>query len=151
MAESYEHEYYKRENWPQGPWTDEPDEMTWKDFTTGYECFVVRGPMGHLCGYVHVPEEHPAYSLTYDGLGQKYGLEAVSVHGGLTFSGDINGTEHWFGFDCGHSGDLIPSMLTLRKMHKELSSAYHDSEVYRTMAYCWQECTNLAYQLSKLA
>lgn len=53
--------------WGDGPWQSEPDKMQWRDETTGLVCLIVRGPLGALCGYVGVPEKHPAYGLSYDG------------------------------------------------------------------------------------
>lgn len=53
--------------WGDGPWQSEPDKMQWQDEATGFACLIVRDPMGALCGYVGVPETHPAHGLSYDG------------------------------------------------------------------------------------
>ena len=81
----------------------------------------------------------------------------VSVHGGQTFSGFCDdkapegfGICHrafdgrpdriwWFGFDCGHFMDLIPSMP---QMGSGLPTG-----TYRTLEYVKTECTDLARQL----
>lgn len=39
----------KREDWPEGPWTNEPDRKEWK--AHGLDCLITRNPlMGNLCG-----------------------------------------------------------------------------------------------------
>ena len=44
-------------NWPsRGPWDNEPDKAQWIDEASGYDCLIVRGGGGALCGYVGVPE-----------------------------------------------------------------------------------------------
>lgn len=75
----------------------------------GYDYVVWTNPMGFRCGYVRVPEDHPAYGKPYDEI-------PISVHGGLTFSDLIEDPEeraqkfpkagYWIGFDCGHCFDL---------------------------------------------
>lgn len=57
--------------WGDGPWLNEPDKRQWQDEATGLSCLIVRGPVGALCGYVGVPEGHPAYGLSYDGTPDK--------------------------------------------------------------------------------
>ena len=92
----------------------------------------------------------PAFSILLAALGG--GLEPTpdvvfQVHGGLTYSskkaGDGTGLEGWwFGFDCGHAGDLSPGL-----------SKYHDpgpNETYRTIEYVRNEAKSLAAQLAAL-
>lgn len=57
---------------------------------------------GHwFCGYVRVPDEHKFYGLNDEELN-----EHLCVHGGVTFSGELDGFEGFYvGFDCGHCGD----------------------------------------------
>lgn len=57
-----------KKQWGEGPWQHEPDELEWVDAATGYKCRIARGPVGHLCGYVCLPETHAAYGLHYDGI-----------------------------------------------------------------------------------
>lgn len=108
-----------RSPWGSGPWTDEPDELDWTDPATGYQCAIRRTPeLGHLCGYVGVPESHPWHGVDYSDrdplhpaavsywrrlwlalLGRdapRYENEweiridaKVSVHGGLTWAGAL--------------------------------------------------------------
>lgn len=69
----------------------------------GLNCRVFRHPdLGHLCGYVEVPDEHPWHGKGYDDL--------VSVHGGLTYAGNLRGDGWWIGFDCAHFGDFVPAL-----------------------------------------
>lgn len=51
-------------SWGPGLWVDEPDHT--KFAHRGLECVVRRHPtLGHLCGYVGVPEGHPLYKVGY--------------------------------------------------------------------------------------
>lgn len=122
--------------------------MLEKDWTTkaGLRAVVLtHDEMGHRMGYVAVPKGHPAFGVEYgDGL-----LSEIYVHGGLTYA---DGCEKypieapdlwWLGYDCAHSGDLVPGLVErIGRM------GHHD--VLRTLDYCERECENLATQLSKL-
>jgi hypothetical protein len=52
-----------------------------KEWTTqaGLKAQVIATPMGHRCGYVSVPAEHPMFGKHYDDV-------EVTVHGGLTYA-----------------------------------------------------------------
>lgn len=142
-----------KSSWGEGVWQDEPDKILWVDPKTDYLCMVVRGSsrMGHLCGYVGVPEDHPDHGKHYDKVD-------VNVHGGLTFAGD--GVGHplfedrfasrdddnvwWLGFDCAHCFDYKPGFpIELRNMMR--------GEEYRDLEYTKEEVTGLAGQLFRLA
>lgn len=60
-----------------------------------------------LCGYVGVKKGWP-YGVNYEVLDNQL---KDPIHGGLTFSGDIDlipNQDFWFiGFDCHHCGDTI--------------------------------------------
>ncbi len=161
-----------KSKWPQGPWTDEPDEETFEH--AGLACRIIRrSRSGHLCGYVRVPEAHPLYGKEYSDavpdsmresaqaalqspLGKRGILSALvhtpeapridilfDVHGSLTFSGELRGVEgHWFGFDCAHAGDLQPGY--------SLPFTSDDDE-YRDIEYVRAECRSLAEQLAAVA
>ncbi len=107
---------------PPGPWMEEPDKAHWVDKATGLDCLIVRaGSLGHLCGYVGVPPEHPWHGYGYDRV-------PADAHGGLTFADacghgedEAAGICHvpapgrpdnvwWLGFDCAHYRDLSPGM-----------------------------------------
>lgn len=160
------------------PWFQEDNAV---DFTSdGLQCCMLRGPIGHWCGYVAVPPEHPWFGKTYSyeilptedmlgprdmndhgpidlfcmALSGKKPEEALSislalrVHGGITYAGDKLPTvdktdgQWWFGFDCAHSGDLVPGMLEYGPAHK--------GDIYRDQQYVVAECQSLAAQLVKI-
>ena len=142
-----------------GPWNAEPDKAQWVDGPTGLDCLIVRNRMGALCGYVGVGPGHPAFEQDYSADL----LAGVDVHGGLTFADHCaDGKEDgwgichvpqpgreanvwWFGFDCAHAGDVIPSMLKYPEM-AELATWGR----YRDFAYVSREVSNLAAQLAAL-
>ena len=161
---------YKKEEWPErGPWDSEPDKTQFMDEATGLPCLTVRNQLGAWCGYVGVSEGHPLYGIDYSKCTQgcysdDYCYEhtpqaAVSVHGGITFSGFCDPThsdEHptvchipdpvetdkvwWLGFDTAHCYDVVPKM-----------KLYIDSHAtYRDLAYVQQECRSLAAQLAAI-
>lgn len=120
----------ERKNWIRGVWDNEPDQVKWEH--AGLDCMIQRVQyLGTLCGYVRVPEGHPAYEKDYHDV-------AVSVHGGLTFSDEINGDKWWVGFDCAHSGDLTPGVTVFK------------GDVYRDVAYVKAEVESLADQLAAM-
>lgn len=131
-----------KSKWPEGDWMTEPDRDIFKT-ADGYDAAILRHPrLGHLCGYVGVPEGHPLHGRPY---GEVYDLIDPDVHGGLTYSG--NGLEEfgenpsawYFGFDCMHSRDIVPSML-------ECSS--YPNASYRTFAYVKRQVALLSKQIS---
>lgn len=66
-----------------------------------YGSFVPPNPMRWFCGYVRLPEDHKLYGKKYDEID---GL--VTVHGGVTFAGVLDGMGGFYvGFDCAHAGD----------------------------------------------
>lgn len=73
----------------------------------------------------------------------------LHVHVGLTFSGCLGGRRmkrgHWFGFDCAHSGDLVPGMVL------RFAWIGNDRDTYRSVTYVRAECTGLAEQLARKA
>ena len=75
----------------------------------GIDCHLTRGKYtGEFRGYVYLPKAHPLYGKEMDDMEMK----AVDVHGGITFAQEEAGL--WkIGFDCGHDGDVIPSMEML--------------------------------------
>lgn len=84
----------------------------------------------------------------------------LSVHGGLTFAAACQETEDpaegichapeagrpahiwWFGFDCAHSGDLVPTM------YRSLPASLREGEQYRDLDYVRSECADLAKQVA---
>lgn len=136
-----------RTGWPSGPWDGEPDRV---DFVhAGFACFVKRGPMGAWCGYVGVPETHPAFGKPYDDVN-------VDVHGGLTYADRCSGelchvpqpgtpdNVWWLGFDCAHCHDITPATM---KYRSQFPASYE--EAYRDLSYVRAETERLADQLAE--
>ena len=70
----------------------------------GYKCKIVMQSMGHLCGYVTIPEDHRYYNVNYNNID-------IHVHGGLTYSDfDEETSASEIGFDCNHRMDMNPTM-----------------------------------------
>ncbi len=144
-----------------GEWVEEPDEVLFVH--EGIKCRIIRiiakdGAEhifgGHLCGYICIPKTHFLY-------GKKYDDYNIDVHGGLTYSQLEADDEYWIGFDCGHSGDFIPSMEFFRKTNsrlKEFEKQFPVSEefkhlsifnpTYKNIAFCIGECKSMAEQLN---
>lgn len=153
--------------WERGAWDSEPDKVQWPDEATGLPCLAKRHPSsGHWCGYVGVPEGHPAFGKGYDDVRVKDedGNDASpDVHGGLTYAdkcdlreNEAEGICHvaepgepevwWLGFDCAHSGDVSPANI---KRYREWGlgrSSYH--ETYKPLSYVKNQCAELARQLA---
>lgn len=142
--------------WGEGPWSKEHDKEQWQDPTTGLPCLIVRGPLGGLCGYVGVDENHRYFGVHYNDV-------PADVHGGLTFSNKCQGNPEghsichlpaegeadevwWFGFDCGHVGDLLPGV----EKRYAMTRGRYPSDVYRTLEYVRAEVTRLAAQLAAM-
>lgn len=151
-------------------WTGEPDKVQWIDPFTGYDCLIVRNPMGALCGYVGVPPGHSLHGVDYGACPQaddcperdrycNHSPESVlSVHGGITFSDFCDPSEaddaichtpapgrpdkvFWFGFDCAHAGDLCPGSFNFT------TDSFRTADTYRDLTYVRNEVQALAVQL----
>lgn len=131
---------YDKSSWGEGPWQNEPDELSFDDDGTELPCRIVRNLSGALCGYVGISVDHPLHSIHYTDVGPD-----LEVHGGLTFSGELKkGCElWWFGFDCAHYGDYSPAMAAF------LPSI--GPSIYRRIEYVKGECASLAHQLDRVA
>lgn len=134
----------------QGPWLFEPDKH---QFTAhGMPCLLRRGGCNAWCGYVGVSKGHPYFEVDYDDC-------AIDVHGGLTFAGKCQHSEHgichtveegedddiwWLGFDCGHYGDILPCWNPGDYLMKNFEEA-----TYKTFDWVKEETTRLAKQLAE--
>lgn len=172
MPSIIEYHFVDKTAWGPGPWQDEPDKCQWIDPSTDLDCLAVRHPRyGHWCGYVGVPEGHPAYE-------QKYDAVPVEAHGGLTFAGPCQGDEDdedteeqgvchvplpgrpekiwWLGFDAAHIWDLGPGRPSLYDSLGITGNSIFalpaacPEEVYRDLPYIREECASLAKQLRDL-
>jgi hypothetical protein len=147
--------FVDRTDWPKGPWDGEPDREEF--IFLGLPCIAVRNKLGAWCGYVGIPNNHPLRDKSYN---QLYDMEVdINIHGGLTFSDygtfpmNHSQLEHkatwYYGFDCAHSGDLVPSMLALNvKFGIPTGFSFHES--YCTFDYCKSQIKSLARQLREL-
>ncbi|MHA1952448.1 MAG: hypothetical protein ACW96U_00690 [Candidatus Heimdallarchaeaceae archaeon] len=106
----------------------------------------------HLCGYVGVMNNHPAFGHNYSDWESRSSLadaiNNINVHGGLTYSGfmdDILKPQRiyvlnkslWFlGFDCAHSWDLSYPIIR--------------DGVYRDLSYVKEQVIELAEELIKI-
>ena len=141
--------------WGEGPWQTEPDKVQWTDDTTGLACLAVRHPRsGVWCGYVGVAPDHRFYEVDYNDVD-------ADVHGGLTYadlcqpeSDPACGICHipepgtpdhlwWLGFDCNHAWDVAPGDYRWRTK----AGIGEIDDVYRTLGYVRDQCTQLAAQL----
>lgn len=127
-----------RSGYGRGEWDHEPDKVLWEH--DGFDCMVVRGPLGSLCGYVGVREGHPWFGKDYDAVN-------ADVHGGLTYGSFCQGhichpkpeKTFWLGFDCAHSGDLVPGMA-------KYSERNGRGETYKDLAWVKAEVHSLVEQ-----
>jgi hypothetical protein len=162
MMKTIEYKTQDKSGWGDGPWHNEPDKIQWQDPATGLPCLLTRHPeLGHLCGYVGVPEGHPLY-------GKDWQQDDVSLyaHGGVNFSrfcepdAEETGICHipelgepdnvwWFGFDCAHSGDLSP-VMEVHYRTLGLPRYPIPQKVYRDLEYVKQWITFLATQLKEV-
>lgn len=160
--------------WAAGPWDDEPDHDAWTEPETGYRCCAMRNPrFGSWCGYARVPPDSllagmhfndrvtipPGWGEKQMMIGDDFGpfdlfIEAMTrnkddprlplgmllaAHGGITYSQD-----GWFGFDCGHAGDLSPFMAG------RFDFSVMMGEIYRSLEFVRHEANQLAWQLREL-
>lgn len=86
------------------------NEVLYEGTYHGYH-FVIVSYGTHPCAYVEVPKSHPWYGKSYSNEDVE---DNIYVHGGLTFSSDLNhvlgkrGENRWFfGWDYAHAGDYL--------------------------------------------
>lgn len=113
-----------------GIWDNEPDLLTdYSDCGDRIEIIRIEGT-GILCGYVY-SEFHGILK----GINQSDAiLMGIRVHGGLTFSSDEK-----IGFDCGHSGDVIPKIGQII-----------ERDTYKNIEFVMVQCCDLSRQMNKL-
>jgi hypothetical protein len=154
--EDREWRFVDKSNLAPGPWQSEPDKIQWTDEATGLPCLIHRNPgPNHLCGYVGVTAEHPYYQKDDSEIGD------IEAHGGVNYADFCaeNVTEEgrgichvpspgepdkvwWFGFDCGHYGDVSPGY--------DRDGRYGYDSTYKTVAYVKSQCRRLAAQLAEV-
>jgi hypothetical protein len=150
-----------RSKWLKGAWDGEPDKKQWQDTDTELPCLAVRHPRsGHWCGYVGVPNGHPAYGKDYDDVD-------VEVWWGLTFADKCQEVENecagichkapageddvwWLGFDCAHYNDHSPEDV-VRSRDSEYPFTISDTSSYKALRFVEEQCKRLAKQLKSIA
>lgn len=137
----------------------------------GHHCGYVGLPKGHPLYGVEYNDPSPVLTMPPDDepVGKRSAITLLcaipermtspevvfDVHGSLTFSGGgqypVLSDLWWFGYDCGHAGDL-PSPEYLQ----ELRERYPGSPVkregtgeFRSLEYCIDECESLARQIKE--
>lgn len=77
--------YHVRDRHPSadGPWSAEPDKVSWIDPDTGLPCIMRRDTNGALCGYVGVGPDHPLAGVGEEALPHD---PPIVVHGGVDYS-----------------------------------------------------------------
>lgn len=140
-----------------------------KDWTTkaGYRAVIIFGDMGHHCGYVGIPKEHPLYGKAYNediptpewlkevSIGKRGAIDIFiqalredqsicdvgllfDVHGGITYSG------------CSDDYPVEAKGLWwfgYDCAHYNDKTSYSSSGIFRDADYCEKECESLAEQL----
>lgn len=122
-------------------------EKTWIT-QAGYQATVKIVPMGHRCGYVTLPDNHPCNGKHYDDL-------AIQVHGYLTY-----GEGATFGFDCAHYGDKPDTNLmseSFKEVYEKLGKpddiVYLDKSDFATIKsldFCIEQCESMAAQFKAM-
>lgn len=114
----------------------EGDSREWVYKSTSgveYLCKIKRNKhIKHLCGYVVLTKDNKFYGKDYDYI-------PVQVHGGLTFSDEVDG-EWLIGFDCAHHGDITPGC---GYEHLDYMGTYKDMDFVKS------ECESLVEQISE--
>src|SRR5688572_11836767 len=160
-----------RSTWGPGPWKKEPHRKEFK--AHGFDCMIIRAPLGNLCGYVGLPPGHPCYGLSYDEVHHRF--PDLDVHGSITYSEKCQGwichkpgpgsPDHlyWLGFDCAHWNDFAPyeSSPIQRKIQKgvdnEMRKMYPDwtrpcsQRKYRPLNWVEMETKRFARQLRRIS
>lgn len=89
------------------------------------------------CGYVVIPKDSPFYGMDYEDL-----KDDIRVHGGLTFSGELDGIDGYLlGFDCNHANDsnLIQNeTYTVKECERLIDQLIHLSEVDKEKTYRYE-------------
>lgn len=158
----FEKTWVDKSEWGEGPWMTEPDKVQWKDEETGLGCRAIRNNQGVICGYVGVPESHPAFGKKYSYIYHEdidkveNSIRKIDIHGGLTFSGlweedDNKDKVWWFGFDTDHYNDYAPQRESIFLIKYPYTIGQnHNPSNYKTLDYVKNECKRLAKKLKAL-
>lgn len=119
-------------------WLNEPNWM--KFYHKNYKCEIKRiDNLGHLCGYVHIPNTDKTYKYTEE---QFY--NQIVVHGDITYF-EKNDLEIVVGFDCAHYNDLIPKLWLGRAMYES-----YNGSTYKNIDYVTNQCISMVEQIIEM-
>lgn len=141
-----------------GEWDKEVDRFEWAE--GDFIGLALRNQMMGWCGYVGIRPSHPLFGKDYNEI------EAdLRVHGGISYSEGCAGVIchvpppgtpdnlWWLGFDCGHSGDLMPGMLEVEQLVPglgKLGDIWPVKRAYRNLDFVKREIKGLMRQLGKI-
>lgn len=138
----------------------------------GHRCGYVGIGTDHALFGVDYSEKHPLLTLNPERstekmspiqilIGASKGMDELStpeyvfeVHGGITYAGygdgkyPVESNLWWYGYDCGHAGDLPAPDSKLAEIYAR-SGMDREGE-HRSLDYCIAECESLASQLTKV-
>jgi hypothetical protein len=138
-------------DWPDGPWKDEPDYVSWVDKDTMYRCVLQRNVVGAWQGRVGISADHPLFMIPYTNPIYQH----IDVHGDIMYTSFIAADDQyfsppqrswWIGFDTMREDDYTPGYKPKQKNLK-LIPEYAATIVYRDIAYVTDEIQFLAVQL----
>jgi hypothetical protein len=101
----------------------------------GLNCHIKRNSLKCWCGYVKIPNDT---NIEYKEID-------LNCHGGITYREEIN-DYFVIGFDCCHSGDLIPQYCDLGL----LPGQKFDIDDYRTKEFVINEVNNMVDQILEI-
>lgn len=126
----------KRQLWGDGPWVDEADLVEFR--VHSLPCRIVRHRFfGAWLGYVAVPPGHELYGVDVSEIGSLFSAPLC-----VAFPGEPN-DGWWFGFDCMHGSDLVPSDSNW------MTPVMLERRDYRTQAFVHDVTTQLADELNR--
>jgi hypothetical protein len=115
---------------------EEGDFYSWN--YKGFDCYIQRNSFKCWCGYVKISKELP---IDFDfGSGDYF---PVDCHGGITFQ-SVEDDCYIIGFDCAHSGDLVPTIINY-----QVKSSFH-GETYKDKNFVISETNNIVEQIIQL-
>jgi hypothetical protein len=151
---------YSKSEWKAGPWSSEPDHVTWIHPVTSYPCMAKRNLFGAWCGYVGLDDRHPLFLSEVGCEEFKY----IEVHGAISMAGYFNEDAllfapprklWWVGFDAMQENDLCPYFETEvdrldQQIERKLIKGKRNEEpiLYRDLDFIIGEIDSLAMQLS---
>lgn len=113
-------------------------KLSWKPWKINTSLYPINSYW--YCGYVELPKDSPFYGMDYELL-----EPFISVHGGLTFSGEIEEIDGYLiGFDCAHADDNPINQnenYTLKECESLVDqlislSNVEDEKTYRYEVFC---------------